>query len=84
MLENTFLKLLYIHAAFIHKIEVFSKIFVREIGNIPLILYFFLHIFTFSTALEIILGRYFFLNKRIFYLTVPFCLEHDQVGQESL
>ena len=40
-----------IHAAFIHKIEVFVKIFIRKISKMPLILYFS-HIFIFNTVLE--------------------------------
>ena len=42
-----------IHAAFINKIDVFHKISIREISNIPSILYFS-HILIFNTVLETI------------------------------
>ena len=44
--------IIFIHVAFIHKIEVFLKILIRKICNILLILYFS-HILTFNTVLEI-------------------------------
>ena len=44
--------IIFIHVAFIHKIEVFLKILIRKISNILLILYFS-HILTFNTVLEI-------------------------------
>ena len=58
----------------------FSKIFIPEISNIPLILYFS-HIFIFNVVLEIISQTiYFFLKINVsFHLTVPFCLQHYNV-----
>ena len=68
-LKIHFKAIIYIHAAFINKIGVFSRIFI--FSYMPLILYFS-HIFTSSTVLEII-------SRLMFNLTVPFCLEHDNV-----
>ena len=45
--------IIFIHVAFIHKIEVFSKIFIWKISNIRLILYFS-HIFILNPVLQII------------------------------
>ena len=59
MLQKHFKAIIFIHAAFIHKIEVFLKIFVGEISNMPPILYFS-HIFTFDTVFEIISLKLFF------------------------
>ena len=67
-----------IHVAFITTIEMFTKIFIREISNILLILNFS-HIFIFSIVLEIISRKIFFLINVYFYLTVPFCLEYNDV-----
>ena len=43
--------IIFIHAAFINKIKMFLKIFIQEISNVPLIMYFS-HIFIFNTVLE--------------------------------
>ena len=69
---------IHVHVAFSHKIEMFLKIFIREISNIPLVLCFS-HIFIFKTALEIILRMISLPINMYFYLTVPFCTEHDNV-----
>ena len=62
---------MFIHAAFIDKIDVFLKIFVQNVSNIPLILYFW-HIFTFNTVLEKISWTiFFFKNKRILLFDGP-------------
>ena len=73
MLENTFFKaIIFIQAAFIHKIKVFSNIFVREISNMALILYFS-HIFILNAVLEIISRKIFKnKNKRILLFDGPF------------
>ena len=74
-----FKAIIFIHAAFIIKVEVFLKIFVQEMSNTPLILYFS-HIFIFNTVLEKISGKIFFEKLTYtFYLTVPFCLKHNNV-----
>ena len=44
---------IFIHVAFIHKIEVFSTILIQQISNILLILYFS-HIHIFNAVLEMI------------------------------
>ena len=49
--KYTFKAIIFIQAAFIHKIKVFLKIFIREINNMPLILYFS-HIFILNALLE--------------------------------
>ena len=46
-LKYIFKAIIFIHAAFSDKIEVFRKIFIHEISNIPLICIF--HIFLLST-----------------------------------
>ena len=46
-----FKAIIFIQAAFINKIKVFFKIFIREISNMTLILYFS-HIFTLNVVLE--------------------------------
>ena len=43
--------IIFIQAAFIHKIKVFLKIFSKKMSNIPLILYFS-HIFILNAVLE--------------------------------
>ena len=55
--ECIFKAIIFIQAAFIHKIKVFVNIFIREISNMPLILYFS-HIFNLNAALEKYHGRY--------------------------
>ena len=69
---------IHIHDPFIHKNEVFSKIFIREISNIYLVLYFSQNSI-FNTALEIILRMIFLTIDIYYYLTVPFCREHVNV-----
>ena len=69
--------IIFIQAAFIHKTKVFVKNFIREISNMLLILYFS-HIFTLSAALEKISRNTFFFVINVYcYLTVPFCLKHN-------
>ena len=46
-----FKAIIFIHAAFIHKIKVILKILISEISHMPLILYFS-HIFIFNAVLE--------------------------------
>ena len=64
--KYTLKAIIFIHATFIHNIEVFPNIFNQEITNhqsinIPLILYFS-HIFTFNTVLirDNIMDDFFF------------------------
>ena len=59
-----FKAIIFIHAAFIHKIEVFLKIFVGEISDMPPILYFS-HIFIFDTVFEIISLKLFFFYSGV-------------------
>ena len=54
-----FKAIIFILAAFVNKIEVFLKILIQQISNIPLILHFS-HIFPFNIVLEKYHGRYFF------------------------
>ena len=72
MLANTYSWCIY------NKIEVLSKIFIREISNIPMVSYFS-QIYIFNTALEIILRMIFQTINIYYYLTVPFYREHDNV-----
>ena len=68
-----------VHAAFIHKIKVFLKIFVRDIINMPLTLYFFTY-FHFERCLR--KNTTEDISSKInvyFYLTVPFCLKHNNI-----
>ena len=51
--------IIFIHVAFIHKIKMFSKIFIWKISNTLLILYFS-HIYIFNGVLEIISRTIFF------------------------
>ena len=68
-----------INVPLIHKSEVLLKICIQEIIDIPLILYF-PHIFISNTVLEKISRTNFFLKINVyFYLTVPFCLKHNNV-----
>ena len=73
-----FKAIMFIHAAFIHKIKVVLKILIRGIRNMPLILYFS-HIFIFNTVLERNYGRIVLKINVYFYLTVPFCLKHNNI-----
>ena len=50
-LKYIFEAIIFIHAAIIHKIKLFLKIFIREISNMSLILYFS-HIFYFERCLS--------------------------------
>ena len=52
-LKHIFKAMIFIHVSFIHKIEVFSRIFIWKIRNIQLMLYIS-HSFTFTAVLEII------------------------------
>ena len=65
-----FKAIIFIHAVFIHKIKVFLKIFIREISDMPLILYFS-HVFISNAVLEKISRKMFFLNIRTLLFDSP-------------
>ena len=70
--------IIFIHAAFIHKIKVFLKILMSQISNVLSSLYFS-YIFTLNTVFEKISGMIFKKINIYFYFTVLFCLKHNNV-----
>ena len=83
MPKNTFQKaIIFIHVAFIHKIEVSLKNYIIKLAKYRW--FYIFHIFLFSPVLEIIWRTIFFLKINIyFYFTASFCIERDNFVQRG-